>query len=653
MRLPAVSRLVDHLVRGVRGDDDTRRRARLLAWFVIVLETQVLVFAVAYALVGVTILSFFLAGVGVLLTTTPWVARRISPRVAVDWLMVQVFVVLDTVATFTGGETSAAFYWTAMAPVLATMAGGRRRGLAWSGVLAVNATAVGFAFHRGWLPDGELPGWVGVAMAELGVTMLGVVVLVSALIYEHSRDRVHRDLDRAHRELRRLLDSVGQGFFTAGPDGQPSAQRSAVLERWFGPPAGQAFWAWLAPDDRAWREQVQVSWEATFEGVLPLELLLDQLPKHLRGPGRAYDLAYHPVIGPTGDLEHLAVVVDDVLAQVTADLAEREQHERADLLVHLARDRRGFVLFWDEVGELLARLRAGSPAPLRDLHTLKGVTAHWGLRGLSEQCHDLEQRLLDERRGPTAAEVDALAATWSARSALAGELVVAERRRIDLDPGDLAELEDAIASGADPEELTALVRSWRHERAGVSFGRLAEQARALAERLGKGPLEVTIVDRGVRLDPETWRPVWAAMIHAVRNALDHGVEPVDERVRRGKAPTAHLQLVADRDARGITIELSDDGRGIDWDRVRAKAVAAGLPSTSQLDLQRALLADGFSTRDDVTDLSGRGVGLAALAAAVRTLGGSVSIDARPGQGTRLRLICPRPTAALRRARQTG
>jgi hypothetical protein len=157
VRLPAVSRLVDHLVRGVRGDDDTRRRARLLAWFVIVLETQVLVFAVAYALVGVTILSFFLAGVGVLLTTTPWVARRISPRVAVDWLMVQVFVVLDTVATFTGGETSAAFYWTAMAPVLATMAGGRGRGLAWSGVLAVNATAVGFAFHRGWLPDGELP----------------------------------------------------------------------------------------------------------------------------------------------------------------------------------------------------------------------------------------------------------------------------------------------------------------------------------------------------------------------------------------------------------------------------------------------------------------------------------------------------------------
>ncbi len=53
------------------------------------------------------------------------------------------------------------------------------------------------------------------------------------------------------------------------------------------------------------------------------------------------------------------------------------------------------------------------------------------------------------------------------------------------------------------------------------------------------------------------------MIHAVRNALDHGVEPADERVRRGKAPAAHLQFVADRDARGITIELSDDGRGID------------------------------------------------------------------------------------------
>lgn len=653
MRLPAVSRLVDHLVRGVRGDDDTRRRARLLAWFVIVLETQAVVFAVAYALVGLPILSLLLAGVGVVLTTTPWVARRLSPRLAVDWLMVQVFVSLDTVAIFTGGATAAAFYWTAMAPVLATMAGGRRRGLIWLGGLAVNGITLGLAFHRGWLPEHALPDWAATIMAELGVTMLGLVVLVSALIYEHSRDRVHRDLDRAHGELRRLLDSVGQGFFTAGPDGQPSTQRSAVLERWFGPAAGQPFWAWLAPDDRAWREQVQVSWEATFEGVLPLELLLDQLPTRLRGPGRAYDLTYHPVVGPTGDLEHLAVVVDDVLAQVTADLAEREQHERADLLIHLARDRRGFVLFWDEVGELLAHLRTGSAAPLRDLHTLKGLTAHWGLRGLSEQCHDLEQRLLDEHRAPTAAEVDALAATWATRSALAGELVVAERRRIDLDPGDLTELEQAIASGAEAEELTALVQSWRHERAGVSLGRLAEQARALAERLGKGPLEVTVVDHGVRLDPETWRPVWAAMIHAVRNALDHGVEPADERLGRGKPPAAHLQLIARRDPRVITIELSDDGRGIDWDRVRTKAATAGLPHATQADLQRALLADGFSTRDDVTELSGRGVGLAALAAATRKLGGAVTIEARPGQGTRVLITCPRATGTIRLARITG
>ena len=640
-------------MRDVQGDDETRRRARLMAWFVIVLESQVVVFAVAYARVGIPTLSYLILGVGALLTTIPWVARRISFSAAVDWLMIQVFVILDTVASFTGGETSASYYWTAMAPVLATMAGGRRRGLIWLGVLAVNAIVLGLAFHHGWLPTRERPGWVASMMAELGVSMLGLVVLVSALIYEHSRDEVHRDLDRAHRDLRRLLDSVGQGFFTAGPDGQPSAQRSAVLEQWFGPAEGRPFWTWLAPDDRAWREQVQVSWEATFEGVLPLELLLDQLPKHLRGPGRAFDLTYHPIVTATGDLERLAVVVDDVLAQVTADHAEREQRERAELLVHLARDRRGFVLFWDEVDELLARLRAGAEAPLRNLHTLKGITAHWGLRGLSAQCHDLEQRLLDERRGPTAGEVEALAATWTTRSALAGELVVAERRRLELEPSDLAELETAIAAGAEPEELTALVRSWHHERAGVTLGRLAEQARSLAERLGKGPVEVTVTDHGVRLDPETWRPVWAAMTHAIRNALDHGVEPADERLRRGKAPTAHLQLVARRDPRAITIELADDGRGIDWDRVRAKAATAGLPHATQADLQRALLADGFSTRDDVTELSGRGVGLAALAAAVRTLGGAVTLDARPGQGTRLRITCPRSTGALRPARITG
>lgn len=654
MNFAALPRLVAHLVRGVEGDDDTRRRATLLGWFVVVLELQIVVFAAAYWILDIPVLTVMLAGVAVVLLSVPWMARRMSLWLAVDWMMVQLFVVLDAIAVYTGGDHAPAYAWTVAGPVLATLAGGRRRGLLWLGVMCVNAVVASVVFGIGWLPPEILTGWADSGLHVLGVMMLGTLVLLAALIYEHLRDEMHRHLDVVNRDLRLLLDSVGQGFFTAGRDGLPSLQRSAILGQWFGAPADRPFWRWLAPDDLAWSENVRVSWEAAFEGVLPLELLVEQLPRSLRGPGRAFDLTYHPILAADGRLERLSVVVDDVQRRVVADQAERIQSERAALMVRMVHDRRGFLLFWDEVGDLLGRLRDGSPAPLRDLHTLKGTSAHWGLRSLAEACHELEQRLLEEERPPTAAELTALTEAWTTLTKLAADVVGHERDRLELDPADLAALEGALARGASHGELSALVASWRHERTEITLGRLADQARSLADRLGKGPLEVEIAHHDVRLDPQRWRPVWSAMVHAIRNALDHGIEDAAERALRSKPAVARLQLVTRVDAGAILVEIVDDGRGIDWDRVRSKAAARGLAHDTHADLQRALLSDGFSTRDEVTLLSGRGVGLAALTAAAHTVGGAITIESRPNQGTRVRVrVAPHESVGLRRARYTG
>ncbi|MEO0031699.1 MAG: hypothetical protein RIS94_1457 [Pseudomonadota bacterium] len=143
------------------------------------------------------------------------------------------------------------------------------------------------------------------------------------------------------------------------------------------------------------------------------------------------------------------------------------------------------------------------------------------------------------------------------------------------------------------------------------------------------------------------------LTHVLRNSLDHGIEGRAERIALGKPETARLRLAACQDGDSVVIEVSDDGRGIDPDRVRAKAVERGL-----IDADRAVqLSDaqavqlvflpGFSTSDQISDLSGRGVGMDAVRTVVERFGGTVTLDSRAGQGTTVRLKLPLSMAVTR------
>jgi len=163
----------------------------------------------------------------------------------------------------------------------------------------------------------------------------------------------------------------------------------------------------------------------------------------------------------------------------------------------------------------------------------------------------------------------------------------------------------------------------------------------LAQRLGKGSLRIEVNAQGdVRFDREKWAGFWAAFIHPIRNALDHGIEAPAEREAAGKPVDGKLSIAVRGDAQSITVELVDDGRGIDFEKVRAKASALGLPHATEAQLTEALFHEGFTTSNLATEFSGRGIGMSALREAARGLGGVVSIASKPGQGTALRVRFP-------------
>jgi chemosensory pili system protein ChpA (sensor histidine kinase/response regulator) len=182
----------------------------------------------------------------------------------------------------------------------------------------------------------------------------------------------------------------------------------------------------------------------------------------------------------------------------------------------------------------------------------------------------------------------------------------------------------------------------------VPFQNLGFRARAilrdLTTRYGK-PAQLIIQGEQIELDVSTARGLEPALLHLIRNAYDHGLEPVDQRVARGKPEAGTLVLSLQRRGNTFQMQLRDDGRGIDTEAVRNRAESLGLPLTrtqTAAELLAVICQPGFSSETRVSEVSGRGVGMDIIAAQISRLGGKLSLDTTPGAGTTFHLQFPVP-----------
>jgi two-component system chemotaxis sensor kinase CheA len=368
---------------------------------------------------------------------------------------------------------------------------------------------------------------------------------------------------------------------------------------------------------------------------MPAEICLAQLPARFEIGGRHIELHYK--LTKANGRARVLVVISDVTAQVERARAERDERETASLVSRLLGDRVGFLAFHTEaqhhITDLGGELRDGAEFR-RSVHTLKGICGLEGIHSIAEACHALETAMEEGDELSTLASVRAITAHWVMVTHKIAPLIAAATDRLELRPSDVLHLEAALRRGAPAAELLAIVDSWRHDRVAPRLQRFAEDAHALAQRLGKGPIEVAVeVADGLRIPSERWAGFWAAFVHAIRNAIDHGLESPDERLAIGKPATAHLTLRAAQRGDELAIEIEDDGRGIGWPQVAERARSRGLPFASHDELVEALFLDGFTTRDAATEVSGRGIGLSALRHACVASGGHIAVSSRTGAGT--------------------
>jgi two-component system chemotaxis sensor kinase CheA len=180
---------------------------------------------------------------------------------------------------------------------------------------------------------------------------------------------------------------------------------------------------------------------------------------------------------------------------------------------------------------------------------------------------------------------------------------------------------------------------------GHVFRRFPRLVREIGQATGKS-VQLVLEGEETEADKTVVESLFEPLLHLLRNAIDHGIETPAERRSLGKQETATVRVRAVRRGEAVEVEVEDDGRGVDVERVRALAVAMGLideagsASLSQDRILGLIFAPGFSTAASVSELSGRGVGMDAVRAAIERLGGQVAVQSRRGQGTTVRLTLP-------------
>ena len=183
------------------------------------------------------------------------------------------------------------------------------------------------------------------------------------------------------------------------------------------------------------------------------------------------------------------------------------------------------------------------------------------------------------------------------------------------------------------------------------FSKMPRIVRDLSQSLGRR-VRLQVVGQETELDKSLLEAIKDPLTHAVRNSLDHGIEPPDVRQAAGKDPEGTLQLRASHEGSHVIIEVSDDGAGMSVEKIRQKAIEKGLipaeraAHLAERELMQLVFLPGFSTAAAVTNVSGRGVGMDVVRTNVEKIGGKVEIDSRPGKGTTLRMRIPLTLAII-------
>jgi len=477
-----------------------------------------------------------------------------------------------------------------------------------------------------------------------------------------------RELSRLNQTMSALLDSLGQGFFIFNAQGKvldvSSKACETTVER---KPDGHDIWDVLRlPENKV--EGFKKWMQTLFMEMLPFEDLAPLGPvTYPHSQNRNIALEYHPLRSQEGAMEGVVVVASDITSLVEAQKQAETEKEHAKLIINMIKSKREIHRFIQEAQGLLIAIRAevskdqepyDTETLFRHLHTLKGGAALFSVKEVAEACHQGESILAELKNDWTQAGFISLRAKCfeieehffkflEETKEILGTSALSAERQIEIAISKLNDIARKVGTlpGGGPVAQELLL-----ELAMEPVARFIEPysdvMQKVAEKIDKMVAPLKINNGAVMVVPEIYNSLFSTLVHAFRNAVDHGIELPDQRLEAGKTAEGHVEVsfeITHKDtAPYLKIKIQDDGGGIDPAKIREKLAGRMVDTRKKSDHEviQHIFDSQFSTRDKVTELSGRGVGMDAIKTAAEALQGQVWVESALGQGTMLFIEVP-------------
>ena len=471
-----------------------------------------------------------------------------------------------------------------------------------------------------------------------------------------------------------LLDSSGQGFLSFGPDFKIHAEFSRACLDFFGaPPVGRDVGDLLHPDDEENAGLLRSVIAEAGKGDDPFrrDMMLSLLPPRIERESRILQME---VKVPARD--RFMIVLTDVSEEVALQQRVHVERKNLEMIVAAVVDRHDFFLGVQGFADLMAAFGlAGGALPdglsmdalFRRVHTVKGVLSQFGFPRTTEALHALEGSLSEGRTALSAGGQASAEAAQGLEQRLAafgidaafdadiavvrdalGDAYIEQGGMIPLAP-ELARSLSALAGRllrreevdwSSPSIADVLSETSRLSKVGLAqvlhgHDRLVQQ---LAERYGKEIDPIIVSGPDIWIDMDRYQEFLGTLVHLFRNAVFHGIEQPEDREQAGKPVAGRITCELALNGQTLCLSIADDGVGIDIAALRSRlaeteSFRTAVNGLSDADLLEHIFHDGVSTAEMVDDVAGRGVGLAAVRAALSELDGRLSVRTDLGRGT--------------------
>jgi two-component system chemotaxis sensor kinase CheA len=481
---------------------------------------------------------------------------------------------------------------------------------------------------------------------------------------------VHEIVGEGARLTEVLVNSLGQGFLSFGPNGVCDRVYSqACIDLLEGVPANKNIFDVLRvppeqhADLRDWLDILYMPNHAL--GFNDVVTFLPQSFPHTGG--RCISLQYRPIYAKSGLLARVVLIVTDQTEELAAQDLAKQRQDYADMICRIFRERNQFLATITHVRKFLEEslvptTREKSESLQRLLHTLKAAVKHFHLNALGDVVHELESELRSES---IASDEQFMAALAAGRRRIEDQLNDVLDKIRDLlgqdyeRRGNMHEIEESAlysfalvmgVANVDPDVVDHYLRFIVAVPVQECFRQFDRELIDLAEITGKQIKQVRYTGSNPPVLTRQLNALFFSFTHICRNIIDHGIEPAVTRIARGKDPAGqisiHTDILNDEDGvrQWLLLVIGDDGGGIDPSRVRAKLAVTDPEGDWRTQDDHAVIQNifsfGFSTRDTVTDLSGRGVGMEAVEREVKDLGGTIEVFSQLFHDTRFEIKVP-------------